>query len=101
MVVVYFSYINLTYYSLFNACLSPRVKSLCGYMCLGSWILCSSHFKIEFRTYARLRQWCTIFLNQLLTASIKPKLLFAHADVLSWGVFLSLKYITENTSYLN
>jgi len=44
-------------------CIHDReFDALSGFSCpRGSWIVCCSHWKIEFRSCARRRQWCGIF----------------------------------------
>jgi len=42
--------------------------------------------KMEFRSCARGRQWCGIFHYHWWTASIKPRLLFSHSGLVSWGL---------------
>jgi len=44
------------------------------------------HLKMEFRSCARERQWLGIFHYHWWTASIKPRLLFSHSGLVSWGL---------------
>ena len=51
--------------------------------------VCCLHLKMEFRSYAKGRQWCGIIHYYWWTASIKPRLLFSIAGYASWGLSLS------------
>jgi len=44
------------------------------------------HLKMEFRSCARGREWCSILHYHWWTASIKPRLLFSHSGLVSWGL---------------
>jgi len=59
------------------------------------WLYVCLHLKIEFRSCARGRQWCAIFYCHRWTASIKPRLLFSHSGLVSWG----LPFLQFNTPY--
>ena len=51
------------------------------------------YLKMEFRSCARGRQWCSIFHYHWWTASIKPRLLFSHSGLVSWGLpFLQFNF---------
>jgi len=41
---------------------------------------------MEFRSCARGRQWCSTLHYHWWTASIKPRLLFSHSGLVSWGL---------------
>jgi len=57
------------------------------------WLYVCLQLKMEFRSCARGRQWCSIFRYHWWTASIKPRLQFSHSDLVSWGLpFLHFKY---------
>ena len=51
--------------------------------------VCCLHLRIEFRSCARIRQWCGNFHYHWCTTSIKPRLLFFHAGYASRGLPLS------------
>ena len=61
----------------------------------GSWSVnvCCLPLKMEFRSCARGRQWCGIFHYHWWTASIKPRLLFSHSGLVSWGLPFLQSYI--------
>jgi len=44
------------------------------------------HLKKKFRSCARGRQWCVICHYHWWTASKKPRLLFSHSGLVSWGL---------------
>ena len=77
--------------------MSPRTSSLCSHIFLvlrDHWLYACLHLKMEFRTCARGRQWCGIFHYHWWTASIKPRLLFSHSGLVSWGLpFLQFNHI--------
>ena len=80
--------------------MSLRTSSLCSYIFLvprDHWLYVCLHLKIEFCSCDRGRQWCGIFHYHWWTASIKPRLLFCHAGLVSWG--LSLSSVNETISY--
>ena len=52
---------------------------------------------MEFRSCARVRQWCGISHYHWWTASIKPRLLFSRAGYASWGLSFSSVYKRDNT----
>jgi len=56
------------------------------------------HLKMEFRSCARGRQWCSTLHYHWWTASIKPKLLFSHSGLVSWGLPF-LQFNTINGKY--
>jgi len=59
------------------------------------------HLKIEFRSCARGRPWCGIFHFHWWTASIKPRLLFSHSGLVSWGLpFLQFNLSLLEFSYM-
>jgi len=69
--------------------MSPRTSSLCSHIFLvlrDHWLYVCLHLKMEFRSCARGRQWCDIFHYHWWTASIKPRLLFSHSGLVSWGL---------------
>jgi len=79
--------------------MSPRTLSLCSHIFLvlrDHWLYVCLHLKMEFRSCARGRQWCGIFHYRWWTASIKPRLLFSHSGIVSWGLpFLQFKKKNE------
>jgi len=69
--------------------MSPRTSSMCSHIFLvlrDHWLYVCLHLKMEFRSCARGRQWCGIFHYHWWTASIKPRLLFSHSGLVSWGL---------------
>jgi len=69
--------------------MSPRTSSLCShiFLVLGDhWLYVCLHLKMEFLSCIRGRQWCDIFHYHWWTASIKPRLLFSHSGLVSWGL---------------
>ena len=58
------------------------------------------HLKMEFRSCARGRQWCGIFHYHWWTASIKPRLLFSHSGLVSWGLPF-LQFIISLLTYIS
>ena len=81
--------------------MSPRTSSLCSHIFLvlrDHWLYVCLHLKMEFRSCARGRQWCGIFHYHWWTASIKPRLLFSHLGIVSWGLpFLQFLWETTET----
>jgi len=64
------------------------------------WLYVCLHLKMEFHSCARGRQWCGIFHYHWCTASIKPRLLFSHSGLVSWGLpFLQLIITIERLLY--
>jgi len=59
------------------------------------WLFVCLHLKMKFRSCAKGRQWCAIFYYHRWTASLKPRLLFSHSDLVSWG----LPFLQFNTPY--
>jgi len=74
---------------------SVLLSSLCSHIFLvlrDHWLYVCLHLKMEFRSCARGRQWCGIFHYHWWTASIKPRLLFSHSGLVSWGL-LFLQFV--------
>jgi len=84
--------------NIINTWLSPRTSSLCSHIfpvLRDHWLYVCLHLKMEFPSCARGRQWCEIFHYHCWTASIKPRLLFFHSCLVSWGLpFLQFKLFT-------
>ena len=56
---------------------------------------------MEFRSCARGRQWCGIFHYHWWTASIKPRLLFSHSGLVSWGLpFLQFNICSKHIKHM-
>jgi len=50
---------------------------------------------------ARGRQWCGIFHYHWWTASIKPRLLFSHSGLVSWGLpFLQFNFTNPSILFI-
>jgi len=63
--------------------------------------VCCLHFKMEFRSCSRVRQWCGIIHYYWWKASIKPRLLFSRAGYAFWGLSLSSVYVKHLTPICN
>jgi len=75
-------------------------SSLCSHIFLvlrDHWLYVCLHLKMEFRSCARGRHWCGIFHYHWWTASIKPRLLFSHSGLVSWG----LPFLQFNTQLVD
>jgi len=88
--------------------MSPRTSSLCSHIFLvlrDHWLYVCLHFKMEFHSCARGRQWCGIFHYHWWTASIKPRLLFSHSGLVSWGLpflqFNTCNYVPTKCGIFN